>query len=662
MTIRVRYAMLFCFLLFPFLVSELEAQTRIRREIENSPAAVEGPEHSRRPTRRPPDAPDWVPAPHIGSFSLDQSQLGVTVARGQSVSITIRVVPSGGFTDPVQITSPSGIGGGSVSIEPGIVNSPYDQVVTLTASTTEATTLGMQWVEIRGSGGGVVVDQGIYVDVVEPGAGTFEIYLSREIVDVVQGSSGSLTVSTSKSGDFSAPIEYTISGLPEGLSVDALPHVAEPPVYAPFGVEFSAASSLAPGTYEAMITGTGGGQSASHPVSIRVTAPAAGDYTVAVTPNPVRFASHPARETFSFTIASVGGFAGAVEVSMVSNGEVVALAKDCAPGSFCPFVPTTFTLAAGGTASDQAIASTTGPVGGTIYLVTRTPGLDEKHTEVPVQPGLATPDFALAVTPAILTLPQGATSEVMLTLVRSGGFSDAVTVSASPSTGLQAPASLSFAPGETTKTVAITADMNAPAGAGHVLFNGTAPGVAGTRTARVDLMVTQTAQPDFTVALNPAAMTLTQGAAGTTVLNVQRTNGFAGPIDVMIAVPPGITADMTAFTIPAGETSRSVTLSAAPDAITGPQPVTFTAAAPEIGRTLTATLQLTVSQAAEPPDFTLAVTPAVMTLESGSAKTITLTLTRQNFAGAVHVAAVATPAGVNVPAVVFAPNETTRDV
>lgn len=662
MTIRVRQAVLFLLLLVSFSAPALLAQGRVKGDVERGAfSRGDTPDHHPA-SRRPPDGIDWTPAPHVGSFTLEQSQLGVTVVRGQSVSITLDVIPSGGFSDPVQITSPGGMAGGSVSIDPPVLNSPYDQLATFTISTTTSTSLGMRFVEIRAEGGGVVVNQGVYVDVVEAGAGTFEIYLSREEVDVVQGSSGSVTVNTSKSGDFTAPVEYTIGALPAGITVTGLPHVAQPPNYEPFAIDFAAAESVAAGTYEVILTGTGGGKTDTQVIRIRVSAPAAGDYTVTVSPSPVTFAAHPARGTFTFTITSTGGFSGPVEVSMVTNGNVVALAKGCPEGEFCPFVPITYTVPAGGSVSDEAIASTTGPGGGTIYVVTRTPGIDEKHTPVPVVVGSTTsPDYMINVDPSAVTLPQGGSTGVTLTLVRSGGFTDAVTVTADPSTGLQATTPVTFAPGETVKVVTVAASVTAPPGAGYIIFYGSGAGV-GTRSASMEVAVIQAAQPDFTISLNPAAMTLTQGNAGSTTFTVQRANGFAGPVNVTVAPPNGVTADPLTFIVAATETSRTVTLNAAANAPVGPAPVTFTASAPEIGKSLTATLQLTVSQAAEPANFTIAATPEVTTIESGGTRTITLTLTRQNFSGGVIVTATATPAGLTVPPVTFGANETTRDV
>lgn len=120
-----------------------------------------------------------------------------------------------------------------------------------------------------------------------------------------------------------------------------------------------------------------------------------------------------------------------------------------------------------------------------------------------------TPDFSLSVTPASRSITQGATTTYTVTITRTGGFADPVTLSVS---GLPAGVTGTFSPdpatgASSTLTVATTA-ATAP---GSYPFTVTGTSGALTRTATATLVVNA---PPPTISINDVSMN--EGDTGTT--------------------------------------------------------------------------------------------------------------------------------------------------
>jgi uncharacterized membrane protein len=273
-----------------------------------------------------------------------------------------------------------------------------------------------------------------------------------------------------------------------------------------------------------------------------------------------------------------------------------------------------------------------------------------------------TPTIAVSLGGAI-TVVQGQTGTTQVTVTRGGGFSGAVTLTASAlPVGVTAafnPATIPAGTGNGTSTLTLTAGANAPTGAGT--FQVGASG-GGSVTASATGNVTVTPAPDFSLNVTPNAVAIEQGGpAGVANVAITRTGGFTGAVNLTLTgLPTGVTA---AFdnAAPTGNTAV-LTLTAAANAALGPATITVNGSGTPGNRS--AQFALTVQ--APPGSFTLTTDPATVSIaQGGAAGTTTVSINKTgSFTGPVALTVTGLPTGVTGT---FAPanasaGEATQDV
>lgn len=245
----------------------------------------------------------------------------------------------------------------------------------------------------------------------------------------------------------------------------------------------------------------------------------------------------------------------------------------------------------------------------------------------------------ISVSPSSLTIQQGGSGTVALTLTRGGGFADAVTASVS---GLPSGVSVSVSPnqltGSTTSAV-VSVDVGASVTPGTYTATVTASATGvGAATASYTLVVE--AVPDYSLSLSPTALTVQAATSGTATVSVARTN-FTGAVALSLDAPPsGITGTFA----PASPTGTSSTLTVAVDGAVTPGDYVLTIKGSATGpgaRTTTLTLTVTA-----PGDYTLSVDPDPKAIPIGQSGDVTVNIARTNFTGAVTLALVSPPTGV----------------
>lgn len=161
-----------------------------------------------------------------------------------------------------------------------------------------------------------------------------------------------------------------------------------------------------------------------------------------------------------------------------------------------------------------------------------------------------TPGYDLTLTAATLSSPQGSSaSPTTLNLVRKN-FTGYVTLSVE---NLPTGVSASFYPYATSGNSSrlwLSADGNAPTGTfTNLLVRGVASGLDD-RTAPLTLTITEApsiTEAPFTITLSSPALTIVQGTASPTTVNVIR-NNFTDPVTLVVDIdlhgtlPPGVTA------------------------------------------------------------------------------------------------------------------------
>src|SRR5439155_749601 len=167
----------------------------------------------------------------------------------------------------------------------------------------------------------------------------------------------------------------------------------------------------------------------------------------------------------------------------------------------------------------------------------------------------------LSLTPAELTVEQGATGTATVTITRTN-FTGAVTLSLgnAPSgvTGSFNPA----APTGTNSTLTMVVGAAVTPGVYNLTVDGT--GTPGNRSTPLTLTVSAT--PDYALSLSPAALTIVQGMTGTTTVTITRTN-FTGAVTLSLgSAPAGVTGSFS----PAAPTGTSSTLTVSVGAAVAP--------------------------------------------------------------------------------------------
>ena len=92
---------------------------------------------------------------------------------------------------------------------------------------------------------------------------------SPSALTVAQGGIGSTIISSALSGNFNSSVALSVSGLPPGAAASLTPSTFNAPGSGSSTLMISVASSTPAGTYNVVVTGTGGGQ--THPTTINLT-------------------------------------------------------------------------------------------------------------------------------------------------------------------------------------------------------------------------------------------------------------------------------------------------------------------------------------------------------------------------------------------------------
>jgi hypothetical protein len=261
-------------------------------------------------------------------------------------------------------------------------------------------------------------------------------------------------------------------------------------------------------------------------------------------------------------------------------------------------------------------------------------------------------DFTLVAAPATVALTAGGAGgfaqQITVTSSAVNGYSAliAVTIAGLPAGVSASPSSVMMTPGAT-QTITLTAGVTAATSSGTVTITGT----SGTRvhSATVAVSVTAVVPPDFSLTLNPTAVSVTAGGGGgSTTASVSGVNGFSTGVGIVVSgLPAGVTVSPATPTIAAGG-SQALTLTASASAVAGSSTVTVTGTSGSLVHAATFTLNVTAAVA--PADFTLGVYPTSLTLTAGALGqgTAVTAAAVNGFGGTVGVSVSGLPPGVTV--------------
>jgi hypothetical protein len=298
--------------------------------------------------------------------------------------------------------------------------------------------------------------------------------------------------------------------------------------------------------------------------------------------------------TSTMTVTPKNGFTGTVSYT----------ASGMPSGVTASFSGNTLTLA----------ASSTATVGGpTTVTITGTSG-SLSHTAtvgVTVTAAAPAPNFSLSANPTSVSVAQGASGTSTMVVTPSGGFTGAVSYTAS---GTPSGVTASFSGNTLTLAASSTATVGGPT---TVTITGTSGSLS--HTATVGVTVTAAAPaPNFSLSANPSSVSVVQGSSGTSTMVVTPSGGFTGTVSYTASgTPSGVTASFSGNTL---------TLTASGTAAAGgPTTVTITGTSGSLSHTTT--VGVTVTASAPAPNFSLSASPSSVTVAPGSSASTTITIT-----------------------------------
>jgi hypothetical protein len=468
-------------------------------------------------------------------FSISATPPSFTVNPGGKATYTVSVSALNGFTGSVNLSA-SGLPSGAtasftpVSITPGTTS-------TLTVTTTSGVALGSTIFNINGSSGSL--SHSTTATLVVSATPDFTLGAAPPSTSVVQGVSATYTVSVAALNGFSGSVTLSASGQPSGSTASFAPASISPGVGSTLTITTS--GSVAAGSYTVTITGTSG--SITHTVTVSLT----------VTPS------------------GGGSSANPISINFVGRGTAMSASETAG------VVPeTNWNQATGATNTtglhlvDSTGASTAATVTWKSNNVWSLP-ITDAPGNVRMMEGYLDTSASSVTTVTVASLPAAANGYTLYVYADgdNGGANRSATYQVSGS-------------GVTTTSITLTDSANSnfsgsftqannsagnyvvfsiPAGVAGFTLSAT-PGAASDGTPRAPLNAIQLVpsappSPDFSISATPPSNSVAQGAnSATFTVNTAALNGFSGSITLSASgLPAGATASFNPPSVSPGSSS-----------------------------------------------------------------------------------------------------------
>jgi kumamolisin len=304
------------------------------------------------------------------AFSISASPTSVSVVQGNTGTSTITSTVSGGFDSAVSLSASGQPSGVTVSFSPTSIAAPGSGSSTMSLAVASGTTTGTYTITVTGTGGGITSTTTVSLTVTSTASPAFTISASPTSVSVVQGNSGTSTVTTAVSGGFDSAIALTASGQPSGVTVSFSPSSIAAPGSGTSTMTMAVASTTTTGTYTITVTGTGGGITHTATVSLTVTAASTGTFAISVSPSSGYLYQGQSGYAVVTTKAS-GGFDSSIALS--ATGVPAGVTYSFTPSSITGSGSADFNLSVARTATPGTYPITiTGTGGGVTKTTTLT--------------------------------------------------------------------------------------------------------------------------------------------------------------------------------------------------------------------------------------------------------------------------------------------------
>ncbi len=378
-----------------------------------------------------------------------------------------------------------------------------------------------------------------------PTPGTLAVAVAAGTGSAVTGTSATVAVNITRGGSFTGAVTLAAEGVPAGVTATFTP-ASLPTGTSSSSLALAVAANAAAGTYPITIRATGASVTAATTTfTLTVTVPQTPAFTLTATPAAVSVVAGQSG-TSQIAVARSGGFTGNVQLTLENAPTGVT-------GTFTPNPATTAPAALA-----LAVAANTAP--GAYTLTVRGTGTGAAATAtiaLTVTAPAPVPTLSLTIAPAAVTITQAQQSAALpIVVTRGGGLTGNVQMALEGApTGVTGVFTPNPATGSSTQLVVSVAQTTA-AGTYNLVVRGTVGTV--TSTTALTLTVTAASLGDFVINVSPSTVTLTAGQTAITTVNIARSGGFTGAVNLTAT---GLPAGVTANFVPASATGTQAQLS-----------------------------------------------------------------------------------------------------
>ncbi len=284
-------------------------------------------------------------------FSISASPNSLSVAQGASGTSTIATVVASGGASTVSLAVTGLPSGANASFSPTSVTAGASSMLTVNAGTAapgvySLTVTGKEGIETHTATVSLTITAGVVDD--------FSILASPNSLSVVQGASGTSSISTAVVSGVAGTVSLAAIGLPSGASASLSPTSVTAGGSSVLTVN---AGTAAPGVYAIAVTGVEGSMSHSADISLTVTAPVANDFSISASPNSFSIAQGASGGS-TISTATTSGSAQTVALSLA--GLPAGASASFSPPSVTSGQIATLTISAGAAAPGVYPLSVTG--------------------------------------------------------------------------------------------------------------------------------------------------------------------------------------------------------------------------------------------------------------------------------------------------------------
>ncbi|MBI2677228.1 MAG: hypothetical protein HYX28_00440 [Candidatus Koribacter versatilis] len=555
----------------------------------------------------------WATALHKNSDYAITTQAPTSVSVQQTVAAVYHVALStaDGFDQPVTLSCAGLPSGGSCGFSPNQVTPTLGGVdVTVTVSTTLASTPGSYTFTIHGLGGGTGHDAAPAPELVLNVVPDFGLE-AASLKAVRPGDTASFAVSVARNGTFASLVDLTCVGtMPAGATCSVTPP------------QVDLASGNQPATVSVTTTGgttpvgdtgftlhgaeVGGSKQHDLPLTLRVNDFSIGSATAS------QNIQQGSAGTYTVTVTGQNNWTAPVTLSCANFTSL---------GLACGFSQNNFVPATGGTSLTVTVnAGVNAAIASGTFDVVATDGTTP-HSVSRAYNVIVVQDFQyIADSPDTQTIVRGATAGWNTHLLPLNEFAASVTttcaITAAPAGAVCSATPSPIAIGSATpQPLAVAISTTSATPTGNYAVTVTAAG--GTKTHALNFTLSV---QGATLALSPSSRTIPAGSGTTYAVSATAQNGFAGALTLACGTPPaGVTCAFNPATVTPGGGSSTLTVLTTTAVTAGMKTLVVAGTLGGVTPVAQANAGLTISSST--PSFTLTNSTATRSLAIGGGST-----------------------------------------